>query len=195
MCIAIQKKKKKKQLFKPFKSQYNTSMQYNFSTAHLYIAIQFSSLTTHPSCHTIRVLQYNGSTTNLPIAIQFPFSCNTIFCHCTPYIAIQSPIAIQFSCNTIFWPTCCSLSQYNFCIVTLSPAAILPLVIQTQGCNTFFFFTIQLGISPIPFCTYFFSFLPAAGKCPKKYIYTHFFSHTCYWKNTQKHKYTFFFIF
>ena len=67
-----------------------------------------------------------------------------------------------------------------------------------------FSITIQLGSSPnqfsapiffFSFFIFFFPLFPATGKCPKKYIYTFFFSHTCYWKNTQKHKYNFFFHF
>ena len=109
-------------------------------------------------------------------------------------------ITIQF----FFLAHLLPLSQYNFCIVTLSHATNLPLAIQTQGCNTIFFFTIQLGSSPNPFLLHFLSiifflFSFFSSKLleihqKKKYIYTFFF-HTCYWKNTKKHKYTFFFSF
>ena len=134
-----------------------------------------NSATTHPSYNTIRVLQYNGSTTNLPIAIQFPFSCNTIFCHCTSYTAIQSPITIQFSfsCNTMpsnYTPRL----QYNFFLLQYNPKPTTPfscntiaiqffqpsIAIQLQGCNTNFFFhnTIWAIAHPNFCCIIFFHF-------------------------------------
>ena len=154
------------------KLQYNNCIAIQSSTAS---SCNTNSTTTHPSCNTIRVLQYNGSPTNLPIVKQFPFSCNTIFCHCTSYIAIQSPITIQFSffCNTMpsnYTPRL----QYNFFLLQYNPKPTTPfscntiaiqfffqpsllqyncitifpalsLAIQLQGCNTIFFFTIQFG--------------------------------------------------
>ena len=44
------------------------------------------------------------------------------------------------------------LSQYNYCIVTLSHAASqasLPLAIQTQGCHTIFFFLFAIHFYPL----------------------------------------------
>ena len=135
-------------------------LQYNSQPLKPSLAIQFFPCTPL-YCNTIfplhtSILQYNFQPTAPPY-------CNTIFQPTCTLLQYNSPLAIQTK------PTCYSLSQYNFSIVTLSPAANLPLAIQTQGCNTnFFFFTIQLGSSPNSFCTFFFSsfflFLPATGR-------------------------------
>ena len=76
--------------------------------------------------------------------------CNTKPIHCTTKVAIQL-----------------SVLQYNF------PAVSLSLAIQTEGCNTIFFFTTQLGSSLNQFSAhfffrfsplFFFHLFPAAGK-------------------------------
>ena len=81
MYIAIQK-----QLFKPFKSQYNTSIAIQFfhytplycnkifSSLHHHIAIQFSSQL-HQSCNTIPILQYTFTSQQ---ASQYLLCHNTI---------------------------------------------------------------------------------------------------------------------
>ena len=183
-------------------------------TVTCYCYYYYSQLTQMPLLVTIQsvLLQYNTlswSQYNRRLAMQFTYCITKL-----QYTLLPTVIHLQVTihlCIAIQPLPSLLLLQYKFQPTappycnTKTPS----LEIQTQGCNTnFFFFTIQLGSSPNPFLLHFLSiifffsffsssffFLLSCWKITKKNTYIHFFSHTYYWKNTQKHKYTFFFSF
>ena len=131
-------------------------------------------------------------------------SChNTLTCIATHFSAHQaSSTAIQ--CNTLRYnsqPTTPKL-QYTFPSTAHPSCNTIPF-----SCNNFFFFSqYNWAVAQIRFCCTFkhnfffsffsfvFSFISSYWKMLKKIHISIFFSHTCYWKITQKHKNTFFFF-
>ena len=154
-------------------------------------------------CHnTLQCIVIQTSTIqpqyNMRLAIQFT--------HCTSKLQYTSPIAIQFS----------SHSNPSLAIQFQQPSPLaIHLILQYKPRQPAlprlqyrFSIKIQLGSTPNQFFAHlffffffvfhlllFFIYFQLLENAQKKYIYTFFFSHTCYWKNTQKHKYTFFFLF
>ena len=167
-CIAIQFNHSSSLLFTIHKGV----LQYNFFFLHTSI-LQYNPAHQASYCNTILTLQAFSCNTK-PSQLHSQ-GCNTIF-----LLQYNPKPTTPFSCNTI-------AIQIFFLALSLA--------IQLQGCNTIFFFTIQLGSSPNPFLLHFLSrfFFKLPENHPKIHIYI-FFSHTCYWKNTQKHKYTHFFF-
>ena len=138
--------------------------------------------------------QYNTSIAIQFVVLQYNSS------HCTPYIAIQCN-TLQYNfppcCNTIqpSLPACNTIIvlQYNFFL--FQPKYNCKVAIQ-------FFFSQDNWAVAQPFLLhllsknffFFFSSFQLLENAQKQILIYIFFSHTCYWKNTQKHKYTFFFF-
>ena len=190
--------KKEKQPFKPTILQYNS-----FIPLHT-LAIQSVYCNTMAQQPT-SLLQYNFNPLHHHIAIQFSSHMHSLaiqFSSCNTNQANYTLI-LQYNSNT------------NFFFLAFS------LAIQLQGCNTIFFFTIQLGSSPNTFLLHFLSsffffsfkllenhpkihiyifflffFTHAIGKIPKNIsIHICFFISSNYWKNKKNiHLFFFFFV-
>ena len=166
MCIAIQKKKKHP--FKPFKSQYNTS-----------IAIQFFHCTPL-YCNTIFLANLL-----LLVTIQFFQPSLAAYCNTTPLLQYNSnPTSLLLQYKTK--PTTLARLQYNCPIAMHLGSTALP---QSLSHNTKLSITIQFGQWPKTVSSLFFSLLfffhinfQLLENTKKKFIYLFFFLN---FKNTQ----------
>ena len=137
--------------------QYNSShctlLQYTLLCCNTILATTHSCNTILPYCNTLTQPTCKPHCNTIPyIAIQFSSPTSLVAIQILVlqynYLANKPPLAIQL--------------QYKFCFVFFFQPSLLQY--NCKVAIQFFFFTRQLGNSPIPFCIFFFSFLLAIGR-------------------------------